>query len=329
MSEIGLGFQSDEPPGSYGPLAEAAEAHGVAVLSVYGDLGYPPPIGPLLEIAAATSRARLGPACLNAATLHPVEIAGQAAHLDRVSGGRAYLGLARGAWLERVGAAGTLERLADAAAAVEAILAGRGHDGPLFRVAPGMRLRPPPLRPRVPLLIGGWGPRVLALAGRVAGEAKVGGSANPDLVPVVRARIAAGAAAVGRDPSDVGIVVGAVSVVDEDGEAARALARTEVAMYLDVVASLDPTVHVPVPLLEHLRAHLEAGDPEGAGRAVPDGLLDRFAFSGTPEQVASQAAALFAAGASRVEFGTPHGLTSPGGIGLIGSRVMPLLGLAP
>jgi 5,10-methylenetetrahydromethanopterin reductase len=170
---------------------------------------------------------------------------------------------------------------------------------------------------------------VLALAGRIADEVKVGGSANPDLVPIVRERIAAGAAPAGRDPSEVGIVVGAVSVVDEDGAAARALARTEVAMYLEVVARLDPTVALPAGLLEHLRARLAAGDPEGAGRALPDDLLDRFAFSGTPEQVASQAAALFTAGVSRVEFGTPHGLTAARGIDLLGTRVMPLLGLAP
>jgi 5,10-methylenetetrahydromethanopterin reductase len=325
VSEIGFGFQSDEPPGSYGPLARAAEAHGAAVLSVYGDLGYPPPIGPLLEMAAATFRARLGPACVNATTLHPVEIAGQAALLDRASGGRAFLGLARGAWLGRIGASGTLERLADAAAAVGALLAGRSHDGPVFPVAPGTRLHPQPLRSRMPLLIGGWGPRVLSLAGRIADEVKIGGSANPDLVPVVRERIAAGAAPAGRDPSDVAVVVGAVSVVDEDGEAARALARTEVAMYLEVVAPLDPTIDVPGGLLDQLRARLAAGDPEGAGRAVPDDLLDRFAFSGTPEQVASQAAALFAAGATRIDFGTPHGLTAARGIDLIGTRVMPLL----
>ena len=36
-------------------------------------------------------------------TLHPYEIAGQIAMLDTVSRGRAYLGLAKGAWLDRLG----------------------------------------------------------------------------------------------------------------------------------------------------------------------------------------------------------------------------------
>ena len=68
---------------------------------------------------------------------------------------------------------------------------------------------------------------------------------------------------------------------------------------------------------------VRAGDHEGAGALVPDAVLDRFAFSGTPDQVAAQVAALFEAGATRVEFGTPHGLTAARGIELLGRRVLP------
>ena len=46
---------------------------------------------------------RLGPAALNPQTLHPVEIAGQAAALDLASNGRAYLGIVAGSWLEQLG----------------------------------------------------------------------------------------------------------------------------------------------------------------------------------------------------------------------------------
>jgi 5,10-methylenetetrahydromethanopterin reductase len=68
-----------------------------------------------------------------------------------------------------------------------------------------------------------------------------------------------------------------------------------------------------------------AGDQAGAGDLIPDELLDLFAFSGTPEQVAGQAQRLIDAGAARVEFGTPHGLTDAGGVELLGARVLPLL----
>ena len=180
-------------------------------------------------------------------------------------------------------------------------------------------------RPDPPLLLGAWGPQGAALAGRIADEIKVGGSANPDMVPVIRERLRAGAEKAGRDVADVGIVLGAVTVVDTDGEAARAKARTEVAMYLAVVAELDPTVELPEDLVKRVGDLVDAGEDEAAGRLIPDDVLDRFAFSGTPEQVAAQAQALIDAGVRRVEFGTPHGLTDERGVDLLGSAVLPLL----
>jgi 5,10-methylenetetrahydromethanopterin reductase len=239
------------------------------------------------------------------------------------------VGLARGSWLDALGLdpPRPVAALGEAAAVVSALLRGdrNGVAGALFSVTPGTSLRFPVRRPAVPLLIGTWGRQAGALAGRIADEVKVGGSANPEMVGVMRGFVAAGAEQAGRDPGAVGIVLGAVTVVDEDGTAARARARSEVAMYLDVVAELDPTVDLPAGLLAELRAGLAAGDQVRAGRAIPDDVLDRFAFSGTPERVAALANAVIAAGAARVDFGTPHGLTDEGGVALLCRRVLPLI----
>ena len=48
---------------------------------------------------------------LNPYTLHPMEIAGQIAVLDLATHGRAYLGLARGSWLDQLMAFATLQLL--------------------------------------------------------------------------------------------------------------------------------------------------------------------------------------------------------------------------
>ena len=329
--ELGLGLQGDKPPGAYAHLAAIAEDHGVDVISVYADLMFQPPLPALLEIARATTSVRLGPACFSPFAIHPAEIAGQIAALDLASDGRAFLGLARGTWLDAIGIdqRQPVQALEEAAGLVAALLRHdrRGFDGAVFRMAPGTTLRYDTERPAVPLMIGTWGRRTGALAGRIADEVKVGGSANPAMVAVMRSYIAAGAHSVGRNPDEVGIVLGAVSVVDEDGERARARARTEVAMYLAVVADLDPTVAVPPAVLEPVRRLTAVGDHEAAGKLIPDEVLDRFAFSGTPEHVADLVAAVLAAGACRVDLGTPHGLTDEKGIELIGSGVLPLLGL--
>ena len=293
--EVGLGLQSDKGPGEYEALARRAEAAGFDVISVFHDLLFQPAVVPLTLIARATERVRIGPAALNARTLHPVELAGQAAALDIVSGGRAYLGITDGAWLDRLGLEtdAPVERMAEAVEVVRRLFAGdrSGFAGTHFTLSPGTGFGYEPVRRQIPLMIGTWKPRMAALAGRVAQEVKLGGCANPAMVRLMREWIGNG---------EVGVVVGAVTVVDEDGDAARERARQEVEMYLDVVGRNDPTIDGPP-------------------------TLDRFAFAGTPEEVAAHAVTLFEAGARRVEFGTPQGLTTSAGVELLCDRVLPLL----
>ena len=69
---------------------------------------------------------------------------------------------------------------------------------------------------------------------------------------------------------------------------------------------------------EAARGEIVEVDPR---EPISDELLRRFAFAGTPDEIAEQAEALFAAGATRVEFGTPHGLDERRGVELLGEIV--------
>ncbi|MEU6662993.1 hypothetical protein [Streptomyces sp. NPDC046821] len=62
-----------------------------------------------------------------------------------------------------------------------------------------------------------------------------------------------------------------------------------------------------------------------AGALIPDDLLDRFTFCGTPGDVIEHATEVYEAGATRIEFDTPFGLTEHGGIKLLGEQVLPAL----
>ena len=250
-------------------------------------------------LARETERVRLGPAALNPQTLHPVEIAGQIAALDLASNGRAYLGLVTGSWLDQLGLAEgrPLTMLREAVEVVRRLLAGdrSGFAGTRFTLAPGAGLAYEPLRSDVPLMIGTWRERATRFAADCAAELKIGGSANPDMVRLVRSWL-------GEAPTR--IVIGAVTVVAEDGDAARARAAAEVELYLEVVAGLDPTIEMR------------------PAQAPP---LEKFVLAGTPDEVADQVRALVDAGAHRVELGTPQGLTTDEGVALICDRVLPLL----
>jgi 5,10-methylenetetrahydromethanopterin reductase len=294
------------------------DAFGFDVVSVYNDLYFQPALGALLHLARRIRRARLGPAALNPYTLHPVEIAGQVAVLDLATAGRAYLGLTRGSWLDTLGlvADRPLHRLHETIEIVRYLLTRRvdGYAGRVFRVAPGAHLQYEPLRSDVPIMLGTWSRRTAKLAGKLADEVKIGGSANPRMVPVMRSWIGA---------DGVGICVGAVTVVDRDREAARALARRQVAPYLAVVAGLDVTLDDP-EWLTRVRANAAKNDYVAIAGDLSDDVLDRFAFAGTPADICRQVEQLRAAGATRVEFGTPHGVEDPAeGIRLLGTEVLP------
>ncbi len=122
----------------------------------------------LSALAEATSRVTLGPLVLNVANRHPGVLANMAATLQEASGGRLLLGLGAGGsratpyadeQLALGRAVGTdTERRRELEAAIQQIRALWSGDPPGF-------LRP---SPAPPIIVGGFGPRMAELAGRLA-----------------------------------------------------------------------------------------------------------------------------------------------------------------
>ncbi len=221
MAEIGIAFQTDKPPGRYGELAAAAEAHGFNVVSVFADLLDQPPLPALLEMARATSRVRLGAACLNPYTQHPYEIAGGLAALDAASGGRAYLGLARGAWLR-----GDRHRAAPPAGPPARHRGDRARAAVRRRAR--LRRRRVPAGARGPAAVPGSGACAAVSAGCLGAARGRAGRRDRRRGQGGRERQPGGGAAdpgpdcgrcSGRGPlpGPVRVVLGAVTVVDRDG----------------------------------------------------------------------------------------------------------------
>jgi 5,10-methylenetetrahydromethanopterin reductase len=275
-----------------------------------------------MEIARHTRRLQIGVAAVNPFTCHPINIAGNIALIDEASGGRAYLGIARGAWLEALDLHPTkpIQAVREAITLVRQLLAGddTGFTGEFFSLVAGQVLRWTRQRNAVPILLGTWNEQMIARTADLIDLVKLGGSANPGMARLTRERIAQNAK--GRA---IGLVVGAVTVVDEDRRAATDLARREVAMYLAVVAALDPTFRVDPEELARVQGAVAAGDHAQAARAISDETLTRFAFCGTPSDLVNQARELADAGATRIEFGTPHGVDRVRAIQLLGERVIP------
>jgi 5,10-methylenetetrahydromethanopterin reductase len=321
-----IAFQGNKAPGEYEALAELVDRYDFDVVSVYNDLMFQPALGPLILMARKLRRAQVGFAALNPFTVHPVEIAGQVAMLDLISDGRAYLGLARGAWLGQIGVrpSRTVQTLREAVQVVRRLLARKpeAFTGEVFNIAVHTILNYAPRRGDVPVMIGTWGKQTATMAGEVADEVKIGGSANPAMIDTLSPALREGERAAGRAAGSVGLCLGAVTIVDEDREAARARARCEAALYLPVIASLDPTLD-DRDWLERIQALDRQKDYTAISAMISDELLDKFAFAGNPHDIIRHVERLMAAGATRVEFGTPHGLDSVRGIRLLGEKVLP------
>jgi probable F420-dependent oxidoreductase len=156
------------------------------------------PMPALVSAAEATTTLRVGSNVLNNDFRHPVLVAREAAAVDLLTDGRLQLGLGAGSIQSEYDQAGLnfnrggtrVERLTEAVTIIKDLLKGEQvtFAGRHYRVT-GHSIAPLPVqRPHPPILIGGNGPRLLALAAReadIVGLSGItfrgGGAALPDL----------------------------------------------------------------------------------------------------------------------------------------------------
>jgi alkanesulfonate monooxygenase SsuD/methylene tetrahydromethanopterin reductase-like flavin-dependent oxidoreductase (luciferase family) len=167
----------------------------------------------LAALATATERVGLFPDVANLPLRHPAMLAKAAASLDLLSGGRFELGLGAGAFWDAVAAMGGPRRTpGEAVAAFEEAIAilrllwsderSVRFQGAHYRVV-GVKPGPVPAHP-IGIWVGGFGPRMLALTGRLAdGWVPSSPYVPPERLPDAQARIDEAAAAAGRDPAAI------------------------------------------------------------------------------------------------------------------------------
>ena len=328
--ETSIALQTDKTPAEYVALAQLIDELPFDVVSVYSDLPYHPAFGPLFLMSPHLKRARVGPAGVSPTRMAPIDMAANVALLHACAPAGAYLGIVRGAWGERFGIPplrAPLQDMRDCARIVRQLLRGETIHPPsrAFPIPADARIATPLPETEIPLLIGTWGPCLARIACELANEVKIGGSANPRLAARMARILRAGEQKYNRAPGEVRLVLGCVTVVAEDRAAAREKARHAAARYLTVVLPLDPTISPEPELLARLEACLARADETGAASLISDELLDAFALAGRPSDIIARCEELYEADVDRIEFGTPHGLSSVAGISLLGKRVLPSL----
>lgn len=322
-----LRFNNDLPVAAYPRLARAAEAHGFDQFWVSDDL-FLRGVWPILSACAlATRRIALGTGIVNPYTMHPAEIAMQAAALDELSDGRFLLGLGAGAgdFLEWAGLeqAKPLTRVAETIAVLRLLLAGEhaAFEGRELRLTPEAYMRFP-VRP-IPIYLGATGPKMLELIGAAA-DGGLPLLFPPTHYAAAMRHIAAGAAKVGRSLETLDIAACVWVSIDADRAAAAEALREKIAYYGHALSDLifanlgltradfAPTAHAAQA--EH--------NMEKAKSLVTEPML-RIGIVGDARDVIGQLEALVAQGARHLSFGPPLGPEPLRAIETLGREVLP------
>ncbi|MDT3399004.1 TIGR03842 family LLM class F420-dependent oxidoreductase [Streptomyces sp. B1866] len=290
--DFGLVLQTDPPAAAVVELMRRAEEAGFSHGWTFDSaVLWQEPFVIHSQILARTRRLTVGPMVTNPGTRTWEVTASTFATLNEMFGDRTVCGIGRGDSAMRVAGRkpNTLARLGEAVGVIRDLAEGREA------TVDGTRVRLPWVREgsRLPVWMAAYGPKALALAGRVA-DGFILQLADPFLTEWMVKAVRAAAAEAGRDPAAVTVCVAAPAYVGDDLAHAREQCRWFGGMVGNHVADLvarygEGSGLVPEALTAYIkeregydyRHHGRAGNPDTA--FVPDEIVDRFCLLGPPE----------------------------------------------
>ncbi len=335
-ARFGLAFQASQPLDHYVRCAKLAKKYGFDMVQVYDDLLFKP-AWPILFAMAPELRGsgiKLGPGVVNPFHMHPALIAAHVASLNEEMDGDSFLMIGRGAFhdLFEIKTPKPIAATREAIEIIHGLLSGSSvkYDGEIFRAKPEVRFHWDYIAPNLPQIwIGGWGPKMAELAGRMkqVSGIMVSSITSGSYLAHIRERVRAGADSISRsaDEIEIGCVPG--TIISKDRDAARELARTASAVYLPYLEPMTDYVGVKRDEIESVREALWRNDLVMAAALVSDKAVDSFKLWGTPDEIIDKTLRMLDSGrgADRINFGFGRGEQDIESINLLGEKVLPYL----
>lgn len=259
-------------------LAQHVDAAGFDALWITEDPDGWDAFGLLGAMSQRTERIQLGTGVTNPYLRHPNLIAASVATLDRLSPGRAFLGLGRGQpewyeWSLGMDIGDPLARLEESIGLLrqwwaEGMVASSQGE---FHINRWRRRIAPTTDP--PIYLAAAGPRALDLAGRVADGVLFNMLATPAYMAKAIARVRSAAVAAGRNPETLAFIANPGIVVTDDPRPHLQGRKRFVANVLTLPgmeALLEhPDVDVP-GIMQRVRMHMKTGEILARGGAFAD-----------------------------------------------------------
>ncbi len=295
---FGVTVLPDPPYSRWLELIQLAERHGFEYAWTYDSHVLWQESIPLFGYAShETTKIKLGHFVTNPGTRDPTVLASAYATLQDLTDGRMVMGIGRGDSARRyIGQQPVkVAEFERACAMIRDFMNGRevnwnGKDLQLKWVRPEL--------PQIPMWIAGYGPKALAVAGRVA-DGVIIQLADPEIIQWIMSTARRAAEEAGRDPSQLKCIVGAPSHVTDDLADARDQVRWFPAMVSNHVMDLVERYgtdgsKVPKALTDYVlsRKFYDYNEHSRVGAAhgefVTDEICDRFCVIGNTEQCAAK-----------------------------------------
>jgi probable F420-dependent oxidoreductase len=293
MLTFGVTVLPDPPHTRFVELMQLAEEHGFEYGWTYDSHILWHDAYPLLTLLAVnTEKLKFGHCVTNPGTREPTVTASAYATLHAISGGRAVLGIGRGDSARRVIGQQPVKMAEFEASCrmIKDLMNGR----PVEWNGKELELEWAKGRPKIPMYIAAYGPKALAVAGRI-GDGVIIQLADPVIIQWIMEQARAAAVEAGRDPDELECLVCAPSMVTDDIGDAREAVRWFPAMVsnhvMDLIERYGENSEIPKELTEYVKARkfydYKDHSREGAahGEFVTDEICDRFSVIGSIDQV--------------------------------------------
>jgi F420-dependent oxidoreductase-like protein len=270
----------------------------------------------LAQLAAVTSRIRIGTSIVPVFARSPANLAMTALNLDRMSEGRFFLGLGTSGRLviqdlHSEAFRKPLTRMREYIDIMRKATRGErlDHNGEFFQTQ-RFRLRLQPYRPNLPIYIAALSPPSLRLTGELA-DGWLPIFLAPSRMQTAVAEIKAGAEAAGRAWHNIALSPQVSIYVTDNIAVARDRERPHIAFY---IGGMGVFYHQYMHRMgfgadaDRVRDAYLARERDRAAQLVPDALVDAVTIIGNPQQCRDQMQAFFDAGVHeiRLVFNEPN-----------------------